>query len=159
MNFTWLIALLFLSQQVNMPDSLLITNHGQPVSTVNRTDFSMNLPGIPMMNTENIQKLMDEIDKRVSKKPKNAMIDKNGNIIPEQVGYRLDRQTFTQQVYAYYFNNGSSKLETPLRPIYPTVDSELLGNIRSEKIGGYVTSFSSDNKERNNNIYLAAEAI
>jgi hypothetical protein len=79
MNFTWLIALLFLSQQVNMPDSLLITNHGQLVSTVNRTDFSMNLPGIPMMNTEKIQKLMDEINKRVSKKPKNAMIDKNGN--------------------------------------------------------------------------------
>lgn len=85
--------------------------------------------------------------------------DKNGNIIPEQVGYRLDRQTFIQQVYAYYFNNGLSKLEAPLRPIFPTVDSELLGTIRSQKIGEYVTSFNSENKERNNNIYLATEAI
>ena len=159
MNFTWLFGLLFLSQQVNMPDSLLITNNGHPLSVVNCTDLSMNLPGVPIINTEKLKKCMDQIDKHVSKMPKNAMKDESGKIIPEHVGYRLYRQRFTGKVYSYYFNNGSSKIEVPLLAIYPRVDSELLGNIQNEKIGKYVTSFNTSNKGRTNNIYLATEAI
>jgi vancomycin resistance protein YoaR len=160
MNFTWLLGLLIISQQVNNPGSLLITSNGQPISMVNRSDLSMNPPGLPIINTEKFNKFMDEIDKNVSKNPKNAILDKSGNIIPEQVGYRLDRQNFAEQVYSYFFNNvSSSELEAPLHAIYPQVDSELLGTIRSEKIGEYVTSFSINKKNRYNNIYLAAEAI
>ncbi|WP_342048016.1 VanW family protein [Bacillus sp. OTU530] len=159
MNFSWMLGLIILSQQVNMPESLSITNNGYPISVVNRTDFSMNLPVLPIMDTEKLKKFMDEIDQHVTKNPKNATIDKNGNIIPEQVGYRLNRQVFTEKIFSYYFNNGSSKLEVPLLAIYPRVDSELLGNIRGEKIGEYVTFFNSNNKERSNNIYLAAKAI
>ena len=159
MNFNWLLGLLFLSPQVNMPGSLLITNNGHPLSVVNCTDLSTDLPGIPIINTEKLKGCMDQIDKHVSKKPKNAILDKYGNIIPEHVGYRLHRQIFTEKVLSYYFNNGSSKIEVPLIAIYPKVDSELLGDIRNEKIGGYVTSFNTYNKERTNNIYLATEAI
>ncbi|TDL75654.1 hypothetical protein E2R56_07635 [Rhodococcus qingshengii] len=159
MNYTWILGLMILSQQLNIPGNLLITNNGQPISMVNRSDLSMNLPGLPIMNTEKFNKFMDEIDKNVSKEPKNAMIDRSGNIIREQVGCRLDRLKFTEQVYTYYFNNTSSELEAPLQAIYPQVDSELLGTIRSEKIGEYVTSFSTNKKNRNNNIYRAAEAI
>jgi vancomycin resistance protein YoaR len=160
MNFTWILGLMILSQQLNNPGSLFITNKGQPISTVNRSDLSMNLPGLPIiMNTGKFNQFMDEIDKNVSKDPKNAFIDRSGNIIRELVGCRLDRLKFTEQVYTYYFNNTSSELEAPLQAIYPQVDSELLGTIRSEKIGEYVTSFSTNKKNRNNNIYRAAEAI
>ncbi|OIK13011.1 hypothetical protein BIV60_15145 [Bacillus sp. MUM 116] len=158
MNLSWLLGLIILSQQVNAPGSLFITNNGQPLSSVNRSDLSMNIPGLPM-NIEKFEKWINIIDKSVSKEPKNAMLDRHGNIIPEKPGSMLDRKTFTEQVYSYYFNNGSSQLEVPLKEVYPRVDSELLGNIRSEKIGSYVTSFNNHNKERNKNIYLAAEAV
>ncbi|MDR7002141.1 VanW family protein [Neobacillus niacini] len=158
MNINWLLGLIILSQQVNMPGSLLLTNHGQPLSYINRSDLSMNLPGLPI-NIEKFEKFMDEIDKNISKQPKNAMMNHQGNIIPEQVGSILDRKIFTEQVFSYYFNNGSSKLEVPIQKVYPRVDSELLGNIRSEKIGRYVTFFNHYHKERNKNIVLAAKAI
>ncbi|MDN3018977.1 VanW family protein [Paenibacillus sp. BSR1-1] len=159
MNFSWLFGLVILSQQMNVPGSLVITNNSQPIPVHTPTYFSMNFPILPILDTEKLNKFMDEIDLYVTKNPKNAIIDKNGNIIPEQVGYRLNRQVFTENIFSYYFNNGSSNLEVPLAAIYPRVDSELLGNIRGEKIGEYITFFNSNNKERNNNIYLAANAI
>jgi vancomycin resistance protein YoaR len=158
MNFSWLLGLIILSQQVNMPGSLFITNNGHPISVVNRTDFSMH-PVLPIMNTEKLNNFMDKIDQQLTKNPKNAIIDQYGELIPEQVGYRLDRQVFTEKIFSFYFSHHSTKLEVPLLAIYPRVDSELLGNIRAEKIGEYMTFFNSNNKERSNNIFLAAKAI
>ncbi|SMQ81578.1 VanW like protein [Bacillus sp. OV166] len=159
MNFSWMLGIIILSQQVIMPGRLVITNNSDPISVANRTTFSMHLPILPILDTKKFNKFMDDIDQHVTKNPKNSIIDKNGNIIPEQLGYRLNRQVFTENIFSYYFNNGSSTLEVPLLAIYPRVDSELLGNIRGEKIGEYVTFFNTNNKERNNNIYLAAKAI
>jgi len=159
MNLTLILGLLVFTQQMNMPDSLEITTHENPISVVNRTNLSMSLPVLPIIDMEKFNQLLSDIDQKVSKKPNNAIIDKYGNIIPEQVGYSLNRDIFTEKVFSYYFSNGSSKLEVPLQVMYPRVDSELLGNIRSEKIGEYVTFFNSYNKERNNNISLATNAI
>ncbi|ULT56621.1 VanW family protein [Neobacillus drentensis] len=159
MNFTWLLGLVMLSQQVNMPGELLITNNGHPISVVNRANFSTIMPELPIINPEKLKTYMDELDKQVSSVPRNAIIDHNGTIIPEQVGYRLNRELFTEKVLAYYFNKGASELEVPLQMVSPKVDSELLGNIRIEKIGQYLTYFNSNNKKRNHNIYLAAKSI
>lgn len=159
MNIFWLLGLLLFTQEVNMPDNFLITRDEQPFAIVNRTDFSLPLPALPLMDSKKFNEFLDQLDKNVSKQPKNATIDKHGNILPEQVGYRLYRQIFTEKFYSYYFENGPSKLEIPLLTIYPKVDSELLGNIRSKLIGKYVTSFNSNNKKRTNNINLAAAAI
>ncbi|MBM7655416.1 VanW family protein [Neobacillus cucumis] len=159
MNFTWILGLLILSQPVNTHNQLLITNNGHPISSIDRANFSINSSGLPIMNTEKLNQLMNQIDQKVSKTPKNAIIDKNGNIIPEQVGYRLNREFFTEKVFSYFFNNESTNLEVPLQAVYPSVDSEILGTIRSEKIGEYITTFNSKNRERNHNIYLAAKAI
>lgn len=159
MNFTWILGLLILSQQVSTHNHLLITNNGHPISSIERANFSINSSGLPIMNTEKLNQLMNQIDQKVSKTPKNAIIDKNGNIIPEQVGYRLNRDYFTEKVFSYFFNNESTNLEVPLQVVYPSVDSEILGTIRSEKIGEYITTFNSKNRERNHNIYLAAKAI
>ncbi|CAK6478221.1 putative factor for cell wall maintenance or synthesis [Peribacillus simplex] len=43
--------------------------------------------------------------------------------------------------------------------IHPKVDSEILAEIREKKIGEYRTYFNVNNKNRSNNISLAAEAI
>jgi vancomycin resistance protein YoaR len=47
----------------------------------------------------------------------------------------------------------------PLLAIYPNVDSELLAEIRSLRIGRYVTSFNTQNKTRTNNIKIAVNTI
>ncbi|MCH6268821.1 VanW family protein [Neobacillus citreus] len=159
MNFSWLLGLIMLSQQVTMPGNLVITHNGHPISVTDGTNFAIHLPFLAIIDTEKFQKFMDEIDQQVTKNPKNAMIDINGNIIPEQVGYHLNREVFTEKIFSYYFNNTSSEFAVPLQTTFPMVDSELLENIRAKKIGEYVTFFSSNNKERNNNIYLAANAI
>jgi vancomycin resistance protein YoaR len=159
MNFTWLLGLVMLTQQVNMPGELLITNNGHPISVANRTNFSTIMPELSIINPEKLKTFMDQLDKQVSSVPRNAIIDHNGKIIPEQVGYRLNRDLFTEKVLSYYFNNGSAEMEVPLQVVSPKVDSELLGNIRIEKIGQYVTYFNANNKKRNHNIYLAAKSI
>jgi vancomycin resistance protein YoaR len=43
--------------------------------------------------------------------------------------------------------------------VYPKVDSELLSDIRSIRIGRYITSFNPSNKKRSTNIKLAVAAI
>ncbi|MEC1526241.1 VanW family protein [Neobacillus niacini] len=158
MNFSGLFGLIILSQQMIMPGNIVITNNGKPISVYNRNYFSSHSV-FPLIDTEKFNTLMEQIDQQLIINPKNAMIDMNGNIIPEQVGYRLDRQVFTEKILSAYFNNNSTELEVPLQAIYPGIDSELLGNIRAEKIGEYITFFNSNNKKRNKNILLAAKAI
>ncbi|MCM3032143.1 MULTISPECIES: VanW family protein [unclassified Niallia] len=159
MYFSWMLALIMYTQQMTMTDDLIITNKGEEMFVVNRSNFSMQYPVLPFLDTDKLESFMDEIDQQISKKPKNAIIDTNGSIISEQVGYRLNRAVFTDKVYDYFFSNGSAALDIPIRANYPRVDSELLGNIRGEKIGQYITFFNPYNKERNNNINLAAKAI
>ncbi|NHM30749.1 VanW family protein [Neobacillus terrae] len=161
MNVTWVIGFLLFSQQEPMPpdNNLVLTRNGQPITMVNPTDLSRSYPFLPIIDTEKLDKVIDQIDKNALKKPTNAIIDPYGNMIPEQLGYGLNRQLFTEQVYSYLFNNAASKLEIPIQTIYPKVDSELLAEIRNKKIGEYTTIFNSYNKERTKNLFLAAQAI
>ena len=160
MNLSWLfIGIMLLVQQVNPPDSLVITKGGQPVSTIKRTDFSFAYPGLPILDPQKYDQLLNRLDKDFSSPPVNARLDIHGRIIPERVGFQIHRQVFTEQFYGYFFNNRSSKLEIPMLTVYPKVDSELLGDIRSKRIGRYITSFNTSNKKRTNNIKLAVEAI
>jgi vancomycin resistance protein YoaR len=159
MNFSWIFPLLLLFQQVHFPDNLTITKDGQPISIINRYEFSSALPGFPIIDQKKYNLLLDNLGKQVYIEPKNAIIDNQGNIVTEQVGYELYRKAFMGNFYSYYFNNGPAKFEIPLLAIYPRVDSELLSDIRSERIGRYVTSFNVGNKTRTHNIRLAVKAI
>lgn len=159
MNVTWLLGIILFTQQVYLPDSFIITREGQPVAFINRADVTLPLPGLPILDTIKFYEFQNQLDKQVYKKPINATIDHNGNIIPEQPGLQLYRRVFTNKFYSYYFKNGPAKVEVPLLMIYPRVDSELLGHIRSKRIGRYITSFNTGNKKRTNNIKLATKAI
>lgn len=159
MNFSWVIPILLLFQTAHLPDSLTITKDGQAVSIVNRKDFSSVLPDFPIIDQLKYNQLLGTLNKRVYIKPKNAVIDKNGNIVTEQVGYELYQRAFMTNFYTYYFHNGPAKFEIPLLAVYPKVDSELLADIRSERIGRYATSFNVGNKSRTHNIRLAVNAI
>jgi vancomycin resistance protein YoaR len=159
MNFTWIIPILLFVQQPHMPESLSITNNGQTILIVNREDFSPIMPGFPIIDQSKYKLYFDKIERFVNKEPKNAEIDKKGNILPEQVGYQIYRKTFMENFYKYYYGDGHATFEVPLLAIYPNVDSELLAEIRSLRIGRYVTSFNTQNKTRTNNIKIAVNTI
>ncbi len=160
MNSHLLLGLILFFHAVLIPSNYFsIINSHPSQQQVKEQDFLWKSPSLPVIDTEEFTKVMDELDNQVYIAPKDAIVNQYGSIVPEQVGYRLHREKFIRQMYAHYFNDTSSKQELPLQVIYPKVDSELLDSIRRKKIGRYITSFNSNNKERSMNISLATEAI
>lgn len=159
MNLSWIFGILLLIHPSNPKDSLFITKDGQIVTNVNRNELSIVSPDLQILNIDKFHRLLDQLDKKYSIPPENAVLDQNGNIVTERIGYQIYRQSFTEKLYSYYFKGSPTKMEIPMLYIYPKVDSELLGNIRTKRIGRYVTSFNGRNEERTNNIKLAAKAI
>lgn len=155
----WITGLLLFAQPVEVSDSLTVTQQGQPIASVDRENFSLPLPGTPMVDDEKLRTFIDKLDQQVYQAPINARLNDQGGIVPGQVGYKLYRQAFKEQFYAYFFGKGPSKIEVPEMDVYPKVDSEILAHIRHQKIGQYVTYFNSNNKSRSHNISLAAKAI
>jgi vancomycin resistance protein YoaR len=119
----------------------------------------MLMPETLLIDQTKLDKLMNHLDHQMYKAPVNAEIDKSGKILPEKTGYRLNREIFSEKFHGYFFGSGAARVEAPRIKLYPRVDKELLANIRSARIGTYVTFFNKNNKQRTKNIYLAAEAI
>ncbi|ARB37269.1 hypothetical protein FC605_10115 [Bacillus subtilis] len=155
-----LITGLFLLAQLSEPqDSLTVTQQGRTIATVNREDFTMPLPGTPMVDYEKYSKFIKQLDQKVYREPINAVLNDHGSIVPGRVGYKLYQQAFMEKFYAYFYGQGPSKIEVPEMNIYPKVDSELLAHISTQQLGQYVTYFNSSNKSRSHNISLSAKAI
>ncbi|MBP0725357.1 VanW family protein [Bacillus sp. RG28] len=159
MIHTWIAGLLLLAQPIDLPDSLTVTQQGQTIAIVNRMNFTLPIPGTPMMDDKKYDQFIEKLDQQIYREPINAKINEQGKILSGQVGYRLYRKEFKDRFYAYFFGNGPSKIEVPELDIYPKVDSELLAHIRTQQIGHYVTFFNSSNQSRSHNISLAAKAI
>ncbi|XEC97281.1 VanW family protein [Paenibacillus tarimensis] len=161
MKLLWIVGILTLLQPAQMPeqtnDRLSIGLGDQAPVIVNRTEYS--LPGMSIIDLDKLDQIMDEIDKKISREPRNAYIGENGQMMSEQPGQKLERTKFAEQFYAYYYGNGPAAFDAPLRPIYPKVDRELLAHIRTKVISQYVTYFNPRNKNRSHNIGLAAKAI
>jgi vancomycin resistance protein YoaR len=141
------------------PDDFTVTYNGEPIANVNRMDFSSPLIGKEVIDSETYLLFLKEVEQQVYLPPVNAKIAKNGQIIPEQIGYMLDKSLFKEKFYRYYYGTDKAIIEVPLRPVHPKVNSEILSNIRVQRIGQYVTYFNRRNKERSHNISLATEAI
>ncbi|TLS35039.1 VanW family protein [Pseudalkalibacillus caeni] len=159
MKFALLSICLFLVQPFVQSEDLTITHEGAEILKIHRNDFMNDLVGKPVIDHTKINSLLQRLKKEVNQEPVNAKIGKSEEILPEQIGYKVDVRKFTEQLYIYLFGSGPAFLEAPRLPIHPKVDSELLANIRTQQIGHYVTYFNSNNKERTHNIRLAAESI
>ncbi len=159
MGLSWLFSLLLMIQQVIPQASVQLTREGKPYSNIIREEFSVGDPNYFIMNTEKYDQLVRELEKQFSVSPKNAKLDQHGNIIPEELGLSVNRQAFTENFYSFFFEQSTSSIEIPMYPVYPKVDSELLSDVRSIRIGRYITSFNPRNKKRSTNIKLAVEAI
>ncbi|MFD4818605.1 VanW family protein [Peribacillus butanolivorans] len=159
LRITWIAGLLLFAQQVYIPDSLSVTQQGQTIAVVKRAEVSMPFLDVPMMDVDKYNQLIEKIDSQVYQEPVNATIDKNGNILPGRVGYKLYHQAFNEQFFSFLYGRREQKVEVPLLAIHPKVDNELLAQIRVNKIGEFRTYFNVNNKNRYNNISLATEAI
>ncbi len=159
MNLSWIFAVLLAIQPIHSPKEITITKDGKSVTTINRFDFFHPYTDLPIFDDGKFHQFLNQLDKKISIEPKNARLDHQGNIIPEQAGYKINRQAFAEQIYSNFLNQGSSNLEIPMWTVYPKVDSELLSTIQNRRIGHYVTSFNPQNKNRSFNIKLATEAI
>lgn len=137
---------------------LTIEHRGQPIMQVRGSEYTYSLPGVPIINEPKLDKLIEEVEKRVYIPPVDAALNGSGGIIAEKTGYKLDRSLFEKQFYSYIFE-GSTLLQAPLLPVYPRVDTELLSTIIAKRIGQYTTYYNSRNKNRSHNIHLAAQAI
>ncbi|GHI01512.1 VanW family protein [Neobacillus kokaensis] len=159
MNLSWILAAWLAVQPVDTPEEITITKDSMPVTTINQLDFFHPYTDLPIFDEQKYQQFLDQLDKKISSAAKNARIDTNGNILPEETGYKIDRQALKERIYSNFFNQNTTSIEIPLMTIYPKVDSELLSDIRNKQIGRYITSFNPQNKNRSFNIKLAAEAI
>lgn len=159
MSYGWLAGLMLLAQQSELPYRITNDNVGQSIADVQRESYTLNLLDVPIVDNERLDRLTDEIDKKMYRKPMNAIINDEGSIVKEVAGVKLNRQAFIAQFYEYFYREGPMNFELPQLSVYPKVDSELLASIRVRPIGYYVTYFNSRNKFRFNNIRLATQAI
>ncbi|SDY49679.1 Vancomycin resistance protein YoaR, contains peptidoglycan-binding and VanW domains [Evansella caseinilytica] len=154
-----LFLILLLIQAVNKNDNLILTHDGTTLASVNRAAFTSTFLDEPVIDEAIYNEFLEKLDKQFFQEPVNAHIDEHGAIVPGKIGYKLDRQSLTNEFYAYFFSRGPAQIEIPKLVVYPKVDSELLATIRVQQISSYVTYFNKNNDERSHNIALAAEAI
>lgn len=159
MVLSFILGFMMFAQQQIPQNSFTILKDRQIIENVTRTDFSPGIPELPIINEKKYNQFLTRLEKKYFTAPENAQLDIHGVIIPERVGYQLNRKVFTEQFYSYYFGQRPATMELPMQSIYPRVDSELLVEIKNKRIGRYVTSFNSNNKKRSTNIQLAAMAI
>jgi vancomycin resistance protein YoaR len=159
MSLTWLFTFLFMIQQITPQAGVDISRNGKPIYSINREDYAIGDPGYFILDSKKYNKLVNRLEKQLSVLPIDARLDQHGNLIPEQTGLSINRHAFTESFYSFFFEQNKSTLEIPMYPVYPKVDSELLSDIRSIRIGRYITSFNPRNKKRSNNIQLAVESI
>lgn len=137
----------------------LVNSDGDAVEELDRNDFKLSYVDALFINDSKLKVQMDVLEETVHKDPVNAKLNDSGEIIPEKPGQQLDRYKFRRLFQDYFYSGKQMKAELPVEKVYPRVDSELIAEIKEQKIGDYVTYFKKTNKERSHNIDLAAEAI
>jgi vancomycin resistance protein YoaR len=157
LKLIWLAGLLLSFQQVDLPDILRIEYQGNTIGIIKHVDYT--LPGSSMLDMAKLRQLLNDLDRQIYRAPVNAKIGDYDQTIPEQTGYKLNRQLFMEQFFAYFSDDGLAKIEVPRLAIHANVDSELLAFIREKPIGHYVTYINGNNRNRSYNIALAAKTI
>ncbi|SDJ86352.1 Vancomycin resistance protein YoaR, contains peptidoglycan-binding and VanW domains [Sediminibacillus albus] len=145
-------------EQVQSQPFTIIYN-GKSIQKVNRSDVKLPHLEEKWLDMDKFNRITEELAEKVYKEPVDAGIDDLGRIKPAKPGHQLDRQQFSELFAYYYYANQLNEVEAPLRVVHPRVDEELLASIREKPIGKYVTYYNSNNKERSQNIVLAAQAI
>ncbi len=151
------IFLLFI-QIFSNSNQISIVFEDETIAELDRSELT-SVVGDEKIDAEKVRKFVEEINMTVYKAPKNAELDDYGGIVPEEVGYKLNKEKFTMDLYKSFFDKGSTRINVPILPLYAKVDSELLATIRVKRLGQFTTYFNRRKKARVQNISLAVEAI
>ncbi|MFC7063374.1 VanW family protein [Halobacillus seohaensis] len=160
MNFMFLSFLLFfIMPQENTSDSFVLTDDGETIETIHRSDFTIPYLDEKFVNQLKFESLIDELDDKLAEPPVNATISEDESIVQGKTGTKVDRTKISESFYHHFYTRRQVKTEVPMTPVYPQVDSELIEEIRVKQIGNYGTYFKMNNTGRVNNISLATKAI
>ncbi len=159
MGYAWTLALMLLATPLDPIHFLQVEMEGKTVAMLDRSDYSVPLEGVPLVDEHHLRMTMERLGQKVYIEPKNATINDNEAIVPEVKGRKLNEADFLQQFYEYYYGSGSGLLKASFQEIYPKVDAALMSQVRKKVIGQYATYFNSGNKNRSHNIALASAAI
>ena len=158
--FSVLISLLItVGNPYQLFDHVSFTHEGEVIEDVHREDYSIPYLEDTLVQGDSFTKLEEKMKDVVFREPTNAIINEYNEIVPGVSGKQLDSKRFREQFYTTFYQGGPNKIELPIKHKYPSVDSELLDMIRTNKIGYYVTYFNTNNTERTTNINLSVEAI
>ncbi|ASN07190.1 VanW family protein [Virgibacillus necropolis] len=150
---------LLTAQAANAPQQLTVTDQGEAVEKIELEQYGLSYLDNLFINQDKLKILLDELDKKISVEPKNATLNKTGEIVEGKPGIRLDKPKFQTLFSSSFYKDKPKKIEVPTKSNYPRVDTELLAEIKEKEIGHYVTYFKKGNKERSHNIKLATDAI
>ncbi|WP_281974606.1 VanW family protein [Halobacillus litoralis] len=160
MKFMFLpFLLLFIMPQEDVPGTFELKHEGQVIEQFDKDDFIIPYLDEDMVDQQKFEAFLDELDDKLARAPKNAIIDEKGSIVKGENGTRVDRAKLKAQFYQYFYTSRLRSTNVPMTPVYPQVDAELLTDIRTQQIGNYLTYYKKTNKGRTNNISLATEAI
>lgn len=159
MKLSWIMGLLLFVNQQNITDPFTLKENNETLAVVRRDDFVLQVPGLEILDTGNLEAFLTQIDSQIQKDPINATIDDVGRIIPEKVGYKVNKNALREYLFEYFYENGPSTVEIPRISLYPKIDSELLSIIRAKRIGQFITYYNNHNQSRSHNIEIATEAI
>lgn len=136
---------------------LTVMHRGKTVASIDSSQY--RLPVFPLLRQDRLEQLLNDLDRQVYEEPKSAKIGSRGEIVPEQSGYKLDRQQMADQLFVYLHETGAAYIEAPVTAVYAKVDGELLGQLRDKRLGYYYTYYNAGNRDRSHNIALSAKAI
>jgi vancomycin resistance protein YoaR len=140
-------------------EQLIIHRNGENAHHIEKQALFSEWLGYPFYEEEELNKLMEKVDKSISKRPINATIDSQGVIKEGVNGYALNRNVFQEVLLQTLYQEGTTWIEPEVTIRYPRVNAELLASIRRNEVGAFITHFRKNNRERTSNIVLAAEAI
>jgi len=124
---------------------------------VHRAEF--RLPATGFVDPVRFERLVAGLAAKLEVPAENAKFNADGSIRPERPGRRLDRTSFEERFYAYFYGDGEAVIEPPVRPVPAKVDGELLAGLHEKVIGRYVTYYNPRNRNRSHNIELAARTL
>lgn len=159
MGSVFTLALFLFVAPLEPLELLQIELQDQVFAIMDREDYTLPFSGVPLVDPDRLEQLIEQVAQQVYQPPINAQISPGGAILPEKMGRALDRRHFAREVYDFFYGKGSNKLEVRLQAVHPKVDRALLEQVRKKTIGFYITYYNSGNKNRSHNIKLASTAI
>ncbi|MFZ3577577.1 VanW family protein [Virgibacillus sp. DJP39] len=150
---------LFMVPLENINHQLIINSSEQEIRKIELAKYELSYLNSYFINNKELGSLSNKINEDIYKAPVNATLNKKGEINKEKLGIGLDRHKFQLLFLKSFYSGKTTTIEIPTKKVYPHVDTELLSEIKENKIGHYVTYYKKSNKERTHNIKLAAAAI